>query len=218
MIKIVNIFTGLGGLIDYIGNTFRSTFGECEITNIVDDGILNLIIQKDDITEDIAQRVDFLLKAAQMADPDLIICTCSSVGEVAEDAAKHSTVPIMRIDEPMVRQALTISDRIAVMGTLKTTMNPTCRLVERLALEMGKSVVIEQVLMPEVTPALRAGKLDEALNLVKASAQEIQKNNGVLLMAQASLGMLRESLQPLVSIPVLASTPLCANYIRDNYL
>lgn len=218
MIRIVNVFTGMGNLIDHVGNVFRSTIGDCEITNIADDGILGVIIREETVTEDVARRVECLLQAAQIAKPDLIICTCSSVGEVADDVAKHSTIPIIRIDEPMARQALEISDRIAVMATLKSTIEPTCRLIERLAVEMGKSVTIERALLPEVMTAMRAGKQDEALEIVKKTSISLQERNGVLLMAQASLGMMKDSLQPQVKFQVLASPPICAEYIKKNYV
>ena len=74
----------------------------------------------------------------------------SSVGEVADsvqDAAKYLGVPIVRIDEEMCREAVRRGNRIGVMATLPTTMNPTCNTVRRMARECGKHVEITECLV-----------------------------------------------------------------------
>lgn len=218
MIRIVNIFTGMGPLVDHIGNVFRNTIGECEITNIADDGILGIIIKQEKVTDEVARRVECLLEAAQIAKPDLIVCTCSSVGEVAEAVAKQSSIPILRIDEPMAKKALETSDKIAVMATLKSTMEPTCSLLERVAVEMGKKITVERVLMPEVMTAMRSGKMDEAIEIVRTKSLILQEQYGVIMMAQASLGMMKESIQPQLTIPILASPEIFAEYVQKNYI
>ena len=53
---------------------------------------------------------------------------CSSVGEVADsaqDVAKYIGVPIVRVDEEMCREAVRKGQRIGVMATLPTTLEPT---------------------------------------------------------------------------------------------
>ena len=65
----------------------------------------------------------------------------------AQDAAKYLGVPIVRIDEEMCREAVRRGNRIGVMATLPTTMNPTCNTVRRMARECGKHVEITECLV-----------------------------------------------------------------------
>ena len=212
--KIVNIFTGIGGLVDHVSTQFRSTIGEVEISNIVDDGILSAIIRDETVTETTAKRVECLFRAAQLAKPDLIVCTCSSIGDVADACATTSEIPILRIDYPMVCKALETSNRIAVLATLRSTLLPTTRLLERVARETEREIVIEPILIEGAMAAMRAGDMGKAVVLVLEAALDAQKRSGVLMMAQASFDLMRGSIQPKLDIPMLVSPPLCAEYIR----
>jgi hypothetical protein len=213
----VNVFTGMGGLIDHIGIVFKQTIADVEISNIADDGILSTIIREETVSPSTAKRTECLLQAAELAKPDLIVCTCSSVGEAADAYAKKSGVPVLRIDYPLVLKALETGDRIAVMATLRSTLTPTSRLLERVAKEQGKNIRVEAVLVDGAMAALRAGDLKAASELVLAAAKDLQKRNGALLMAQASFDLMRAAIQPELAVPMLVSPPICAEYIRDHF-
>ncbi|MEN6562262.1 MAG: aspartate/glutamate racemase family protein [Christensenella sp.] len=212
----MNVFTGMGGLVDHIGNQFRNTLDKVEISNIADDGILGAIIRDETVTETTAKRAECLFRAAQLAKPDLIVCTCSSIGDVADACAATSEIPILRIDYPLVSKALETSDRIAVLATLRSTLLPTTSLLERVARENGRKIQVESILINGAMDAMRAGKMDQAVALVLDVALDAQKRNGVLMMAQASFDLMRGSIQPKLSVPMLVSPPLCAEYIREH--
>ena len=214
--KIVYLFTGMGGLVDHINNQFRSTVENAEISSIADDGILGAIIRDETVTETTAKRVECLFRAAQLAEPDLIVCTCSSIGDVADSYAATSKIPILRIDYPMVCQALETSDQIAVLATLRSTLLPTTRLLERVAKDTGRKVHMEPILIDGAMAAMRAGNMEQAIALVLEAALDAQKRNGVLMMAQASFDLMRSSIQPKLKVPMLVSPPICAEYIRDH--
>jgi len=214
--RIVNIFTGMGSLVDHISSQFRTVIGNAEISNIADDGILGAIIRDETVTDTTAKRVECLFRAAQLAKPDLIVCTCSSIGDVADSLAATSEIPILRIDYPMVCQALETSDRIAVLATLRSTLLPTTRLLERVAKDTGRDIHVEPILIDGAMAAMRAGDMERATALVLDAALDAQKRNGVLMMAQASFDLMRSSIQPKLKVPMLVSPPICAEYIRDH--
>ena len=215
--KIVNIFTGMGGLVDHISNQFRTVIGNVEISNIADDGILGAIIRDETVTETTARRVECLFRAAQLAKPDLIVCTCSSIGDVADSLAATSEIPILRIDYPMVYQALQTGSRIAVLATLRSTLLPTTRLLERVARDTGREIRVEPILIDGAMAAMRAGDMARATALVLDAALDAQNRNDVLMMAQASFDLMRGSIQPKLDVPMLVSPPICAEYIRNRF-
>ena len=135
---------------------------------------------------------------------DAILNICSSVGEVADcaqDIAKYVGVPIVRIDEEMCREAVRQGQRIGVMATLSSTLNPTKNTVLRVAREMGKEV--------EMVDALVEGGfgLDEEQfkALMSKYAQEIAPKCDVILFAQGSMAYCEEDIAKLTGKVVLSS-------------
>ena len=63
--------------------------------------------------------------------------TCSSVGDVADYGNLYARIPVFRIDQPMAAEAVRNYDRIGVISTLPTTLDPTCRLLQNEAKKAG---------------------------------------------------------------------------------
>ena len=63
-----------------------------------------------------------------------------SAQETAAD--KTLSVPVNRIDRAMIKKALQHGDRIGVVASLATTMEPTASYIRRLAADMGRNVQV----------------------------------------------------------------------------
>ena len=75
----------------------------------------------------------------------VVVCTCSTIGDVAERAA--TKVPTLRVDRPMARRAVALGARIGVVAALESTLVPTKRLVEEEAAAAGEQPAIELVVV-----------------------------------------------------------------------
>ena len=96
-----------------------------------------------------ARLIGMYMKAAEEG-VDAMLNLCSSVGEVADsvqDVAKYIGVPIVRVDEEMCREAVRKGQRIGVMATLPTTLEPTKGTILRMAHECGKHVELVDCLV-----------------------------------------------------------------------
>ncbi len=138
-------------LIEDVNREVRGQIGgSAEIYAQEDPSILAEVREKGYVTAPPAARLITMYMNAVREGCDAILNVCSSVGEVADcaqDAAKYLGVPIVRIDEEMCREAVRRGNRIGVMATLPTTMNPTCNTVRRMARECGKHVEITECLV-----------------------------------------------------------------------
>lgn len=88
-----------------------------------------------------ARLIGMYMKAAEEG-VDAMLNLCSSVGEVADsaqDVAKYIGVPIVRVDEEMCREAVRKGQRIGVMATLPTTLEPTKGTILRMARECNST-------------------------------------------------------------------------------
>lgn len=68
---------------------------------------------------------------------DYLIDACSSIGTIATKYADAFRVPLLRIDGPMAKYAAENFDRIGVLGTLATSVDPCVELIRSYAAQAG---------------------------------------------------------------------------------
>ncbi len=217
MKRITCVYPGAGGnLYAAIEKQFGGLDDKVEFIHIQGSGILQEVIDGRGMTEHARERLLHVFDGAAATKPDIVVCTCSSIGEVAEEADKlHPEVKILRIDEAMAREAVSKYTKIGVMATLFTTVPPSCRLVERIAREEGKDVTVINATADAAFAAQMEGKGDVALAEMKKTAKQLYDEGAqIILLAQASMAPHCAALQEMLGIPVLASPAECEKQLR----
>lgn len=182
--------------------------------NIVDDSLVRAIGAKGGITPDIAARVAGYIGSAASGGADFILVTCSSIGPAVEAAAASVQVPVLRVDQPMADLAVRTGRRIGVIATLPTTLNPTADLVRRRATFAGKTIELTSRLCEGAFEALMAGDTAKHDTLVSAALRELSTQVDVIVLAQASMGRVVDTLPEADRrIPILASPPLAIDHL-----
>ncbi|MFF3055604.1 aspartate/glutamate racemase family protein [Streptomyces sp. NPDC057909] len=144
-------------------------------------------------------EIEALLAGAVAEGATAVLCTCSTIGAVAEFAAESLGVPVLRVDRPMAAAAVT-RDRVVVLAAIDDTLPPTLAL---LAEEAGNRCVdIRTVLVDGAWARFRAGDRDGYLDLVAAAADRVTDAD-VIVLAQAS--MADAATRTATRIPVLSS-------------
>lgn len=185
-----------------------------QVFNIVDDSLIKNTIACGSLTPQTAKRVVGYAAAAQDAGADYILFTCSSIGRAVETAAGLSEVPVLRVDQPMADQAVRLGQKIGVIATLSTTLEPTADLVQRRAAEAGKEISLTSKLCEGAFEALMSGDAATHDRLVAAALQSLSHEVDVIVLAQASMARVVESgAAGALTIPVLASPPLAMAYL-----
>lgn len=182
--------------------------------NIVDDSLIKNVIACGELTPATARRVVNYAGSAEAAGADYILFTCSSIGAAVEAAAELTGVPVLRVDQPMADKAVATGKRIGVIATLPTTLGPTQDLVKRRALHAGKPVEITAVLCEGAFEALMSGDAAKHDTMVAAALKELVAKVDVVVLAQASMARVVESLDEADrQIPILASPTIAIEYL-----
>ncbi|MCM3717776.1 aspartate/glutamate racemase family protein [Fictibacillus phosphorivorans] len=158
-----------------------------EVINFVDDSILPQLRRNGGKVEEVEERLIQYTKYAEQAGASIILNACSSVGEVVDKARKQLSVPIIRIDEAMGEEAMNHGKKIGVIATLSTTLNPTVKLLEQIAIEYKKTVDIHSVLAEEAYQYLIQGDPDEHDLILAEQLSELAKKVDIVVLAQASM-------------------------------
>lgn len=187
---------------------------EVDTFNIVDDSLVRQIGAQGGITPAIAARVAGYIGSAASGGADFILVTCSSIGPAVEAAAPAVKVPVLRVDQPMADQAVRTGRRIGVIATLATTLDPTADLVRRRAALAGKPIELTARLCAGAFEALMAGDAARHDALVGAALRELSTQVDVILLAQASMARVVDTLAAADRrVPILASPGLAVDYL-----
>jgi len=189
-----------------------------ETFNIVDDSVIKNVIKKGELTPDTAARVVSHIQAAEAAGADVILATCSSIGSAIETAATLCNVPVIRVDQAMADEAVQISNKIGVIATLPTTLEPTSDLVKRRAEAAGKEVTISSKLCEGAFEALMSGDGAKHDDMVASALKELMNEVDVIVLAQASMSRVVDGLSEDEKIvPILASPEIAMKKLAEVY-
>lgn len=184
------------------------------VFNIVDDSLIKQVISRGELRADTARRVVNYAGSAESAGADYIMFTCSSIGAAVEAAADLTQVPVLRVDQPMADQAVATGSRIGVIATLPTTLAPTSDLVQRRAAVVGKDIQLKAVLCEGAFEALMGGNPALHDTMVAKALKELSTQVDVIVLAQASMARVVDTLSESEKIvPILASPPIAMAYL-----
>lgn len=144
----------------------------------------------------LADRLADRLRELAALAPDVIVCTCSTLGGHAERIALP--VPVLRLDRPMAEAAVAVGGRIAVVGTTASTLAPT----RELLLECAPDARVESAPCLAAWALFEAGDLDGYRRAIAAHVRTLSAD--VIVLAQASMAPAAELLADL-AVPVLTS-------------
>jgi Asp/Glu/hydantoin racemase len=131
-----------------------------------------------------------------------------------EAAAKLIAVPVVRVDQPMADKAVATGRRIGVIATLRTTLEPTADLIQRRARLAGKEVEVTSRLAEGAFDALMSGDAARHDAVVTAALKDQSTHVDVIVLAQASMARIADSLAPEDRVvPILASPILGVEYV-----
>ncbi len=196
---------------------------EVEVFHIADEMLLKVVLAQGGLSPFIYRRVADHVRAAEEAGADAVQVTCSSIGPCAEAARALVSVPVLRVDEPMVQEAIALGQRlglqslrIGVAATAPTTLKPTADLVSEQARLAGCAVQVEAMLCEGAYAALFGGRPEEHDRIVRGYLEALGGRVDVILLAQASMARVADSL-PSDSrrTPILSSPRLAVERARD---
>ena len=125
MNTVVAIYTGQG-LAGPLKAVFTEILPDCRLINIIDDSLIADVVKSQHVTPAVTRRLLRYYETAEEMGADVILNTCSSVGEIVELGRRVVDIPIVRIDEPMAIAAVTQYARIGVIATLPSTLARLC--------------------------------------------------------------------------------------------
>jgi len=134
---------------------------------------------------------------------EMVLCTCSTLGEVAEGLSGGG-LEVIRIDRPMLRLAVTLGPRIGVLAALKSTVEPTTRVLAEEAACTESVISVEVRVVDGAWEAFLSGDAEDYRARIAEAGRALSSRCDVVVLAQASMEPAAALLAGLAT-PVLTS-------------
>ncbi|MWA15238.1 aspartate/glutamate racemase family protein [Streptomyces sp. BA2] len=150
----------------------------------------------------VADDIEELLVRTVAEGAGVVLCTCSTIGAVAEARAAAVAVPLVRVDRPMAAAAVAAGRSVAVVATLESTLAPTRALVEEEAAQAGRQVDVTTVLVKGAWERFEADDREGHVRLIADAVDALEGVDSVVL-AQASMADAAD--RATLPVPVISS-------------
>jgi aspartate/glutamate racemase len=201
--------------IEPVKTAFGQLAPDIKVVNILDEGLLTEIERRGSITPGLVRRLTQNVALAEDAGAELVLLTCTAYSPVVDEVQKQSDIPVLKIDELMVREALSRATWIGLVATVPAGLNMQRQLIDQIATEMGRDIKLDAVLKPEAFRALASGDREEHDRIVLAEVERLARTNELVMLAQASMGHLASKLPASIKVPVLSSPTLAVQKVKE---
>ena len=157
---------------------------EFDIVNVLDDSLLNDIKCSGRMSASVIERFIQYACIAKNNGSDALLLACSSLGKAADIARELLDIPLYKIDEPMADQAVNSGNNILVLGTVKSTLEPTSDLIRSKRKSQEQSVTC--ILIPDVFELYEIDREQHDQRIAEV-IQEHLNTYDVIVLAQASM-------------------------------
>lgn len=166
---------------------------ECTVSHTVREDLLALAQQRGVAHAPLAGQVKEALARAARGEARVVVCTCSTIGGLAEAADDPAGLRVTRIDRAMADVAVRQGGRVLLVAALQSTLQPTTELLQSSARQAGVSVVIESLWVQDAWPHFQAGRQSHYAEAIVRAVCAAPRG-GAIVLAQASMAPAAERL------------------------
>jgi hypothetical protein len=152
----------------------------------------------------LVSRVHEAMHEAASEGAKVVVCTCSTIGAIAERTPTGDAFRALRIDRAMADRAVRTGPRVLIAAALASTLAPTKALVLSAAQDAGIAVQPAVLFVEDAWPHFEAGDSVRYIETLASAIRAASAEADVVVLAQASMAPVADALADL-GIDVLSS-------------
>lgn len=152
-------------------------------------------------------RVHQAMREAASGGATVVVCTCSTIGAIAEQTPTGDAFEALRIDRAMADRAVRTGPRVLIVAAVESTLTPTTDLVRSAAENAGVTVRPSQLLVEEAWPYFEAGDTARYIETLAQAIRTKADSADVIVLAQASMAPVEDALKG-IGVDALSSPAL----------
>ncbi|MGH8021403.1 MAG: aspartate/glutamate racemase family protein [Opitutaceae bacterium] len=182
---------------------FRTHAPDAVLVHFLDEGLLPMV-EREGLTPRAVAELERLVTRAFDSGVEGVLLTCSAYSPAAPAIQKRFSLPVVSIDEAMLRRALEHGSRIGVVATVARAAPATAALLRNYAAGISRNVTVLESVAPEAFAALQQGDGAAHDRLIRDYIAALLPACDVIVLAQISMARALDG-APIYHKPVLAS-------------
>lgn len=164
-----------------IGEAFRQLWPAARVTHLLEDSLSADLAAEGRLSDRMIERFVALARYAHGAGADAVLFTCSAFGPAIEAAAAAVPIPVLKPNEAMLEEALTVGNRIGLLATFEPSIPALKGEIEQMARKNSIALEVTARAVPAALSALHAGCAADHDRLIADAAQEIGECDALIL-------------------------------------
>jgi len=149
-----------------VDEAFKTLWREAQVLNLLDESLYADVGANGELTPALYARVANLFRHCEASGADGIVFSGSTFGPAVEEGRKGIKVPVLRIEEGMMDEAVARGGSILVVSTQKRAMPVVRATLDASAKRAGKTPTIKDIWVDGARDALNAGDSDKHDRLI----------------------------------------------------
>ncbi|MBR1821609.1 MAG: aspartate/glutamate racemase family protein [Clostridia bacterium] len=158
-------------------------------------------------------RLRLDMQAQALTGADIIVVSCSTLSPSVRLLRPEFNVPVVAIDDAMVREAVRKGTKIGLLATANSTVKPSHSALLAAAKAAGKDVDVQIICDEDAIRALKSGDKAKHDRMVLEMAGQFADRD-VIVLAQASIAHMERAVREATGIPTLSSPARCIAEIK----
>jgi Asp/Glu/Hydantoin racemase len=197
-----------------VDEAFKTLWREAQIINLLDESLYADVGANGELTPSLYARVANLFRHCEASGADGIVFSGSTFGPAVEEGRKGIKVPVLRIEEGMMDEAVARGGSILVVSTQKRAMPVVRATLDASAKRAGKTVTIKDIWVDGARDALNAGDNDKHDRLI-AEQSAAAGDFDTVVLSMISMAPARAKMPPALAKKTLTSGECAVTRMRN---
>lgn len=127
-------------VIGRVHSLLSNEFPKYKIIHLLDETLLEDFARLGGIDARVRRRLLSMVASAEEAGASLVLVTCSSLGDAVYEVQNFVGVPVLKVDECMVEEAVSRFGNLGILATAKSAARGTAGLIKKVAEKQGRNV------------------------------------------------------------------------------
>ena len=187
-----------------VDEAFKTLWREAQIVNLLDESLYADVGANGELTPGLYARVANLFRHCEASGADGILFSGSTFGPAVEEGRKGIKVPVLRIEEAMMDEAVARGGSILVVSTQKRALPVVRTTLDQSARRAGRTPEIRELWVAGARDALNAGDSDKHDRLI-AEQSAAAGNFDTIVLGMISMAPARTKMPPALAKKTLTS-------------
>lgn len=213
--SLIGVIHSTRFVIEPVHAAITDAIPDIDMLHVMDEGLLRALKRDGGITPAMTAWMTGMVQSVEKQGAELAVVSCSSLSPCVNDIRPAVTIPVIKIDEPMIEWAVNHASTIGVVMTNPSTEGPSRALLDEVAGRTGQDVTITSRLCSEAFWKLNAGDVDGHDAEVIRTVHDLLAEVEVVILAQISIARVLEKLDDAIKPQVLSSLNFIGPSVRE---